>query len=125
MMTSLRVFEKQLKSKSKMKKTFVIQVEYPDCDFVPSEEVIEVAQECIEHYMERHFGANIMDGDYDRIKVKEVTDFIALVKRMREAQKNFNNIRFIDKSSESYKDAKKSRKQLESEVDKYLKKMEE
>lgn len=124
-MTSLRVFEKQLKSKSKMKKTFVIQVEYPDCDFVSSGEIIEVTQECINQYLERYFGENIMDGDYDRIKVKEVTDGFVLVNRMREAQKNFNNIRFIDKSSESYKDAKKSRKQLESEVDEYLKKMEE
>ena len=107
-----------------MKKTFVIQVEYPDCDFVSSEEIAEVTQECIEHHIERYFGANIMDGDYDRIKVKEVTDVFVLVKHMREAQKNFNNIRFIDKSSESYKDAKKSRKQLEYEVDEYLKKME-
>ena len=108
-----------------MKKTFVIQVEYPDCDFVSSGEIIEVTQECINQYLERYFGENIMDGDYDRIKVKEVTDGFVLVNRMREAQKNFNNIRFIDKSSESYKDAKKSRKQLESEVDEYLKKMEE
>lgn len=107
-----------------MKKTFVIQVEYPDCDIISSEEIMEVTQECIEHYMELYFGANIMDGDYDRIKVKEVTDGFSLVKRMRDAQKNFNNIRFIDKLSESYKDAKKSRKQLESKVDEYLKKME-
>lgn len=106
-----------------MKKTFVIQVEYPDCDFVSSEEVMEVTQECIEHYIERYFGANIMDGDYDRIKVKEVTDGFVLVNRMRDAQKDFNNIRFIDKSSESYKDAKKNRKQLEYEVDEYLKTM--
>jgi phosphorylcholine metabolism protein LicD len=55
---------------------------------------------------------------------KESREFVSLVKWMRESQKNFNNIRFIDKSSESYKDAKKSRKQLESEVDEYLKKME-
>ena len=69
-----------------MKKTFVIQVEYPDNDVIPSEEVMEVTQECIEHYMELHFGANIMDGDYDRIKVKEVTDGFTLVKKLREAQ---------------------------------------
>ena len=69
-----------------MKKTFVIQVEYPDCDVIPSEEIMEVTQECIEQHMELHFGANIMDGDYDRIKVKEVTDGFELVKRMREAQ---------------------------------------
>ena len=57
-----------------MKKTFVIEVEYPDNDVVPSDEIIEVAHECIEQYMERYFGANIMDGDYERMKVclKEV-----------------------------------------------------
>ena len=69
-----------------MKKTFVIQVEYPDCDFVSSEEIAEVAQECIDQHLEKYFGANIMDGDYDRIKVKEVTEFVSLVKRMRDAQ---------------------------------------
>lgn len=106
-----------------MKKTFVIQVEYPDCDFVPSEEVMEVAQECIEHYMELHFGANIMDGDYDRIKVKEVTDGFSLVKRMREVQIE------KDESDQGYRNIphicileKKDR--LEREVDEYLKKME-
>lgn len=85
-----------------MTKTFVIQVEYPDNDIIPSEEVMEVTQECIEHYMELHFGANIMDGDYDRIKVKEVTDFASLVKRMRKKQWNADmlsgeeDIDFID-----------------------------
>lgn len=108
-----------------MKKTFVIQVEYPDNDVIPSNEVMEVTQECVEHYMELHFGANIMDGDYDRIKVKEVTDGFTLVKRMRDAQKDFNNVRFINKSSEVYKEAKKKRTRLESEVDEYLKRMEE
>ena len=73
-----------------MKKTFVIQVEYPDNDVIPSKEVMEVTQECIEHYMELHFGANIMDGDYDRIKVKEVTDGFSLVRGMREAQKVYS-----------------------------------
>lgn len=71
-----------------MKKTFVIQVEYPDCDFVSSEEIMEVTQECIENHLERYFGANIMDGEYSRIKVKKVTDGFTLVKRMREAQKD-------------------------------------
>ena len=106
-----------------MKKTFVIQVEYPDNDVIPSEEVMEVTQECIEHYMELHFGANIMDGDYDRIKVKEVTDGFSLVKRMREAQIE------KDESDQGYRAIphicileKKDR--LESEVDEYLKKME-
>ena len=85
-----------------MKKTFVIQVEYPDNDVIPSEEVMEVTQECIENHLEKHFGANIMDGDYDRIKVKEVTDFLSLVKRMREAQNRVDmlasgeDIEFVD-----------------------------
>lgn len=107
-----------------MKKTFVIQIEYPDCDFVPSEEVMEVTQECIEHYMELHFGANIMDGDYDRIKVREVTDFFSLVKRMREAQKRQE---YTDSTldREAMHECRKLTKQRESEVDEYLKKMEE
>ena len=100
-----------------MKKTFVIQVEYPDCDFVPSEEVMEVTQECIEHYMELHFGANIMDGDYDRIKVKEVTDRFSLVKRMREAQKVYSEM--FPTGYGCYAPT-----ELESEVDEYLKKIE-
>ena len=112
-----------------MKKTFVIQVEYPDCDFVSSEEIIEVTQECIGEHLEKHFGANIMDGDYDRIKVKEVTDFIALVKRMREAQEeldvfehehDFFEYEVIMKRKELTSKVIK----LESEVDEYLEKME-
>lgn len=67
----------------------------------------------------------MINKEIDRIIKANIkmAGFISLVKRMREAQKNFNNIRFIDKSSESYKDAKKSRKQLESEVDEYLMKI--
>ena len=106
-----------------MKKTFVIQVEYPDNDVIPSGEVMEVTQECIEHYMERHFGANIMDGDYDRIKVKEVTDGFSLIKRMRDAQERAEmitgeeDINFIDMLFVE-------RREAETEVDEYLKKME-
>ena len=103
-----------------MKKTFVIQVEYPDNDVIPSEEVIEVAQECIEHYMELHFGANIMDGDYDRIKVKEATDFLSLVKRMRQAQIELEDY----DSCDGLIDLSKKVINLESEVDEYLNKME-
>ena len=113
-----------------MKKTFVIQVEYPDCDFVSSEEIAEVAQECIDQYLERYFGANIMDGDYDRIKVKEVTDFIELVKRMREAQEELDVFEheheFFDyKAIMKRKELTSKVIKLESEVDEYLKKMEE
>ena len=110
-----------------MKKTFVIQVEYPDCDFVPSEEIIEVAQECIEHYMERYFGANIMDGDYDRIKVKEADGF-KLVKRMREAQEELDVFEYEQDFFE-YEVIMKRKEltskviKLESEVDEWLKNM--
>ena len=107
-----------------MKKAFVIQVEYPDNDVIPSEEVMEVTQECIEHYMELHFGANIMDGDYDRIKVKEVTEFISLVKRMRDAQWAFDMI--TGEEDIVYIDMLQIvRRETEREVDEYLKKMEE
>ena len=120
-------------NENKMKKTFVIQVEYPDCDFVPSEEVMEVTQECIEQYMERYFGANIMDGDYDRIKVKEVTDGFSLVKRMREAQKEYKRYAGVVVSGRWFRNNDEKRRyvelihekaSLESEVDEYLKKME-
>ena len=112
-----------------MKKTFVIQVEYPDCDVIPSEEVMEVTQECIEQHMELHFGANIMDGDYDRIKVKEVTDGFSLVKRMREAQEELDVFEYEHDFFE-YEVIMKRKEltskviKLESEVDEYLKKME-
>lgn len=104
--------------RSKMKKTFVIQVEYPDNDVIPSKEVMEVTQECIEHYMELHFGANIMDGDYDRIKVKEVTDGFSLVKRMREVQNNspYKYLTYCNNIEEL--------RRLESEVDEWLEKLE-
>lgn len=65
-----------------------------------------------------------MDGDYDRIKVKEVTDFISLVKRMREKQWNADmitgeeDIEFIDMVHIEQREA-------EREVDEYLKKIEE
>ena len=102
----------------KMKKTFVIQIEYPDCDTVPSEELIEVTKESFEYLLSRYFGANIMDGDYYRIKVKEATDFIALVKRMREAQKELETCSLGDYAFRQYCAA-----QLESEVDEHLMKM--
>lgn len=116
-------------TRNKMKKTFVIQVEYPDCDFVASDEIMEVTKECIENHLERYFGANIMDGDYDRIKVKEVTDRFSLVKRMREAQKERDSlsskITFLTEEDTHIR-ANSIRKttSLESEVDEYLKKME-
>lgn len=119
-----------------MKKTFVIQVEYPDNDVIPSEEVMEVTQECIEHYMELHFGANIMDGDYGRIKVKEVTDGFSLVKRMREAQmdkeivemrvryKHEEGIEITKEDYELHASVTTKAVFLEDEVDEYLEKIE-
>jgi hypothetical protein len=66
-----------------------------------------------------------MDGDYDRIKIKEVTDGFTLVKRMREAQwaadmiTGEEDIEFIDMVHIEQREA-------EREVDEYLlKKMEE
>lgn len=119
-----------------MKKTFVIQIEYPDCDTIPSDELIEVTKESFEHLLSRYFGANIMDGDYDRIKVKEVTDGFSLVNRMREAQSDYE---IIDMAYEYAKDHRCADRELvlqraeamtkaiklEDEVDEYLKKMEE
>jgi hypothetical protein len=91
-----------------MKKTFVIQVEYPDGDHIPTQEFVENIQE--------YFAANIMDGERGRLVVKpvyqpkrdslyqecldavpeeikemvslevEFSNFFSLVKRMREAQ---------------------------------------
>ena len=119
-----------------MKKTFVIQVEYPDNDVIPSEEVMEVTQECIEHYMERYFGANIMDGDYDRIKVKEITNECSLVRKMRAAQKEQEiisaRLMFIrerkgtltDKDFLDVASITDRVVNLEDKVDEYLKKME-
>ena len=104
-------------------------MEYPDNDVIPSDEVIEVAQECIEQHMERHFDANIMDGDYGRIKVKKVTDFVVLVKRMREAQEELDVFEYEHDFFE-YEVIMKRREltskviKLESDVDEYLKKME-
>lgn len=113
-----------------MRKTFVIQVEYPDNDVIPSEEIVEVTKESFEYILSRYFGANIMDGDYDRIKVKEATDFIALVKRMRDTQQDIEMMeRFayqwtVDDHFK-YDVFLKDKAKLESEVDEWLKKMEE
>lgn len=65
------------------------------------------------------------DKEIDRI-IKaniQMAGFILLVEKMRNAQKDFNNVRFINKSSDTYKEAKKSRTRLESEVDKWLEKL--
>ena len=65
------------------------------------------------------------DKEIDRIIKANIkmAGFILLVEKMRNAQKDFNNVRFINKSSDTYKEAKKSRTRLESEVDEWLEKL--
>ena len=126
--------------------TFLIRCEYPDGDHIPTQEFVENIQE--------YFAANIMDGERGRLVVKpvyqpkrdslyqecldavpeeikamaslevEFSNFFSLVKRMREAQIE------KDESDQGYRAIahicileKKDR--LESEVDEYLKKMED
>ena len=112
--------------------TFLIRCEYPDGDHIPTQEFVENIQE--------YFAANIMDGERGRLVVKPVYqpkeeglykiesriptisklfDFFALVKRMREAQNNspYKYLTYCNNIEEL--------RSLESEVDEYLKKMEE
>ena len=49
-----------------MKKTFVITVEYPDCDHIPADEIVEVLQEKMESIGD-YLDANIMDGEKGRL----------------------------------------------------------
>lgn len=49
------------------KKTFVITVEYPDGDHIPSDEIAEVLHERMETIGE-YLDANIMDGVSGRMK---------------------------------------------------------
>ena len=57
-----------------MKKKFIVTVEYPDCDTIPTEEFIEVLYERME-FLEDYFDANIMDGEKGRLTttVEEIT----------------------------------------------------
>lgn len=50
-----------------MKKTFVITVEYPDNDYIPTDEIGEVLYEKMESIGD-YLDANIMDGVKDRLK---------------------------------------------------------
>lgn len=137
--------------------TFLIRCEYPDGDHIPTQEFVENIQE--------YFAANIMDGERGRLVVKpvyqpkrdslyqecldavpeeikemvslevEFSNFISLVKRMREAQSDFE---IIDMSYEYAKDHRCADRELvlqrveamtkviklEDEVDEYLKEME-
>lgn len=49
------------------KKTFVITVEYPDGDHIPSDEIAEVLHERMENIGD-YLDANIMDGVSGRMK---------------------------------------------------------
>ena len=49
-----------------MKKTFVITVEYPDCDHILTDEIVEVLQERMDSIGD-YLDANIMDGVKDRL----------------------------------------------------------
>lgn len=49
------------------KKTFIITVEYPDGDYIPSDEIAEVLHERMENIGE-YLDANIMDGVSGRMK---------------------------------------------------------
>lgn len=90
--------------------TFLIRCEYPDGDHIPTQEFVENIQE--------YFAANIMDGERGRLVVKpvyqpkrdslyqecldavpeeikamaslevEFSNFVSLVKKMRDAQKD-------------------------------------
>ena len=92
--------------------TFLIRCEYPDKDHIPTQEFVENIQE--------YFASNIMDGERGRLVVKpvykpkrdplyqecldavpedikervgievEFSNFVFLVKRMREAQKELD-----------------------------------
>ena len=65
-------------------------------------------------------------------RIIEYQEFVSLVKRMREARhrysalsKEFCSKGMKQRQSQEWQDARKLTKQLESEVDEYLKKMEE
>ena len=124
--------------------TFLIRCEYPDGDHIPTQEFVENIQE--------YFASNIMDGERGRLVVKpvykpkrdplyqecldavpedikervgievEFSNFISIVKRMRDAQVE------KDESDQGYRTIPhicilEKKDKLESEVDEYLKKM--
>lgn len=52
-----------------MKETFVITIEYPDCDFIPTKEIAEVLYERMDSIGD-YLDANIMDGVKGRLVTK-------------------------------------------------------
>lgn len=123
--------------------TFLIRCEYPDGDHIPTQEFVENIQE--------YFAANIMDGERGRLVVKPVyqpkrdslyqecldavpeeikemaslevdfNNFISLVNRMREAQKQWKD---GDPFDGTEMELAKRMCEAEREVDEYLNKME-
>ena len=125
--------------------TFLIRCEYPDGDHIPT-------QECVENIQE-YFAANIMDGERGRLVVKpvykpkrdplyqecldavpedikervgievEFSNFVSLVKRMREAEEEL--LGFADLDDEFEIDIRADKvDMLKREIDEYLNKME-
>ena len=123
--------------------TFLIRCEYPDEDYIPIQEFVENIQE--------YFASNIMDGERGRLVVKPVykpkrdplyqecldavpedikervgievkfSNFVSLVKRMREAQKEFENAQLED--FDNVMSWAEECDNLEREVDEYLEKI--
>ena len=120
-------------------------MKYKVGDHIPTQEFVENIQE--------YFAPNIMDGERGRLVVKpvyqpkeeglcktesriptisELFNFVSLVKRMREARHKYSALsrEFCSKGmkprqSQEWQDARKLTKQIEQEVDEYLKKMED
>lgn len=127
--------------------TFLIRCEYSDGDYIPTQEFVENIQE--------YFAANIMDGERGRLVVKpvyqpkrdslyqqcldavpekikemvslevEFSNYVSLVKRMREAQDAVNeSVKAEGVLSKNTVSLMVKQAELEYEVDEYLKKME-
>ena len=134
--------------------TFIIRCEYPDGDHIPTQEFVENIQEYFAaNIMDGERGRLVVKPVYqpkrdslyqeclDAVpeEIKEMvslevefSNFATLVKRMREARHKYSALsrEFCSKGmkprqSQEWQDARKLTKQLESEVDEYLKKMEE
>ena len=123
--------------------TFLIRCEYPDGDYIPTQEFVENIQE--------YFASNIMDGERGRLVVKpvykpkrdplyqecldavledikervgievEFSNFVSLVRRMRDAQRQWKD---GDPFDGTEMELAKRMCLAEKEVDEYLKKME-
>lgn len=65
-----------------MKKAFVITVEYPDCDFIQTDEIAEVLYEKMDSIGD-YLDANIMDGVKGRL-ITTVWHFSEIKRAMEE-----------------------------------------